>query len=895
MKKALTIITLLINFLMIVHPAFADTTQNQTYVPLAVSDVTPLLSQSDVIKTGDVEPDKLLNITISLKMRNKDTLKQKIGLAHSQGTYGRVVSDQDLANSYLPDETSHSKVIDFLKSSGLQITKTYNSRMAIQVQGSAQSIENAFNVTLSYYTQNGTEFFANSSEPQLPSDIAGFIESIDGLNNIPLKSSIADSSNGTAAFTPQQIQKAYDFTSAYANHLNGQGVNLAIAAYYSYNQSDISYFLNNFGITATNPISLIPIDGTPQRSKSGSEETTLDIESALSSAPGAQLLVYDGDNSDSTTETDEFTQIVDDGKANIVSYSWGLDESEYTPSQLNAMDSLFLAGAAKGMTFLIASGDDGSSEINYPATDPYVTAVGGTTMSISSSSGQISSEVGWSYSNLTQSGSGGGVSSVFLKPSWQPGTTLANSSYRMIPDVALNADPNTAYSIYYSGSWEQIGGTSVSTPEWAAIFALVDQSRSNNGLGSIGLANPDLYSLASGSVFHDITSGSNGEYSCLPGYDMVTGLGSVDADKLVNALATLQSTTAVDEPVATPSGLTATPVNTTQVNMTWSAVSGANSYKVYRSTSSTGSYTQIANPTTTSFSDTGLTQNTTYYYKVSAVGTSGEGLQSNPVSAVTLQATLQSIAITTPATKLNYNIGDSLDITGLVVTGTYSDGSTEVESITAANVTGFNSTIAATNQVLTITESGQTVTYKVQIVAPVPVGNIPVGTVIFSNGQALDLGYANNPTHAAEVTQDVVSSGEIYIITFAGYVINNSTGAILTNLSVLPAVTYKDASGNVEHFASGDGPEVSTSDNVVATVSASTVGSLVTINITNPVTFVAATQFQVYVNGAATSSKANLGTAMTVYPAQVSGSIVQVEFFNAVGTQIGTTQNVTLK
>jgi len=173
--------------------------------------------------------------------------------------------------------------------------------------------------------------------------------------------------------------------------------------------------------------------------------------------------------------------------------------------------------------------------------------------------------------------------------------------------------------------------------------------------------------------------------------------------------------------------------------------------------------------------------------------------------------TLQSIAITTPVTKLNYNIGDSLDITGLIVTGTYRDGSTQVEPITATNLSGFSSAVAVANQVLTITVSGQTVTYKVQILGTTPITkNIPVGTVIFGNGQGLDLGYANNSAHKTEVTQDVVSGGDIYVITFAGQVINNSTGAILTNLSTLPAVTYKDANGNIKHFADGDGPEVTT-------------------------------------------------------------------------------------
>jgi kumamolisin len=637
MKKILTVITtLLMVFLTIIQPVLADTPQSQSYIPLTASNVIPLLRDSEVIKAGDVEPDKQLSITIALKLRNKDILKKKIGLAHSKRTFGRVVSDQDLKNSYLPDINSHNKIIDFLKSNGLQTTKTYSSHMAIQVQGSAQSIEKAFNVKLSYYTYNGEEFFANSMEPQLPADIAGLIESIDGLNSLQLKPSLANSFAKTSAFTPQQIQKAYNFTSAYANNLNGQGINLAIATNYSFKQSDINYFLTNFGITGTKPIKVIPIDGTPQYDKDGSLESTMDIETALSSAPGAQLLVYDGANSNSTTQTDLFTHIVDDEQANIVSYSWGLNENMYSPSQLNAMDSLFLEGTAKGMTFVIASGDNGSKSICYPATDPYITAVGGTTLSISSSTGQISSESAWSPSGDSGS-SGGGVSSVFTKPSWQQGITTLNSSYRMIPDVALNANPNTGYMIYFNGGWNQVGGTSAAAPEWAAVLALVDQSRLNNGLGLIGLANPDLYSLANGSVFHDITSGSNGAYSCLPGYDMVTGLGSVDVGELVNALSS--------PPVGTPSGLTATPVNATQINITWNAVSGATSYKIYRSAAAAGTFLAVGTITSASYNDQNLSANTTYYYKVSAVNAYGEGAQSNVATGTTTPPVLTTFSV----------------------------------------------------------------------------------------------------------------------------------------------------------------------------------------------------------------------------------------------------------
>ncbi|AGK95923.1 Ig-like domain-containing protein [Clostridium pasteurianum] len=539
--KFLRILAVVISFLMISQPVFASTTGNQNYKYMEDSNILPVLSSSGVTKLGDVEANKQLSITIGLKFRNKDQLQHKIKAAHDAGKAGRVVSAQDMNNNFLPSKSANNTVIEFLKNSGLKITKTYNSHMTIKATGSVQDIEKAFKVKLNYYSKDGVEFLANSTQPQLPDDIVGLVQNISGLNNFKLKPSssynkqIKSQSLSTSSFTPQQLQKAYDFTSAYANNVNGKGIKLAIASYNSFNKSDIDNFLNTFDIKGTNAITTINVGGVPQYDEIGSEETTMDIECALSSAPGAQLLVYDGVNADTATETDLFTQIVDDGQANVVSYSWGSEEQYFSPSELAEMNNLFMAGAAKGITFVVASGDYGSNVINYPASDPYVTAVGGTTLKINNSSGEISSETGWGVDGYGY-GSGGGSSSFFSTPSWQQGITPLNNGHRMIPDVSLDADPNTGYTIYSNGNWYQYGGTSAAAPEWAAIFALVNQSRESKGLGTIGLANSRLYSLANQSVFHDIVSGSNGEYSSSLGYDMVTGLGSVDVWKLVSAL-----------------------------------------------------------------------------------------------------------------------------------------------------------------------------------------------------------------------------------------------------------------------------------------------------------------------------------------------------------------------
>ena len=815
MKKSLPIVALLVSLLSIAQPVFASLpTSNASpitaYTNLSSSNVVPLLSQSGVTNLGAVDPTLQLSVTVSLKLRNKDVLKQKIETAHTNHKSGRIVSDADMAANYNPDSTTHSRLLNFLTSSGLTVTKTYGNHMAIQVSGSASAVEKAFNISLNNYTDNGTSFYANSTEPQLPSDIALSVESIDGLNSIQLKPS---STSTPFPASPQEMQKAYDATPLYANNINGKGINIAVASNYSFKQSDITTFLNYFNITGTNPVNIVNIDGTPTyNNHAGSDETTLDLESVLSSAPGAQVTLYDGVSPTSSSETDTFTRIVNDGTANVVTYSWGENESDFSPSQINALDSLFVAGSAKGMTFLVASGDNGSSEIDSPATDPYITCVGGTTLALNNATGLISSETGWSYS-------GGGASAYFLKPTWQSGLAGSTTTFRTIPDVASDADPNSGYLIYSNGRWGEVCGTSVASPEWAGILALADQERLANGLGTLGAVNSTLYSLANSGAFHDITSGSNGSYSCGTGYDMVTGLGSPDVSKLVNVLATSNGAT-----IGTPSNLTATSISANQINLTWSTVTAAASYKVYRATNISGPYTPIGNSTSTSFSDIGLTQNSTYFYEVSAVGVFGNGQQSNPVSAATLQAALQSIAITTPATKISYNISDDLDLTGLVVTGTYSDGSTQVLPITPANVSGFNSANATTNQVLTITVSGMTVTYDVQIVAPVNVSSAP-NIIIYqdTNGNYVSVNYLTSLSNALmkKALSNALSSAElgnlpIYVTTDNGSVINYETAinkgenymAALNdpavNHATTPAPTYQmNADGSVTPVQAG--------------------------------------------------------------------------------------------
>ncbi|MDR3599064.1 MAG: IPT/TIG domain-containing protein [Desulfosporosinus sp.] len=179
-------------------------------------------------------------------------------------------------------------------------------------------------------------------------------------------------------------------------------------------------------------------------------------------------------------------------------------------------------------------------------------------------------------------------------------------------------------------------------------------------------------------------------------------------------------------------------------------------------------------------------------------------------------------AVAIPAvTGISPTSGPTSGGTQVTITGTGFTGATAVNfgNTAATNYTvNSDSSITATSPVVsgrvdvTVTGPGGTsaTSNLDQFTYTNPLLHIPNGTVIFGNGQSLDLGYANNSAHTAEVVQDVISGGGIYVITFSGQVINNSNGVVLTDLSVLPAVTYKDANGNVKHFAAGDGAELTT-------------------------------------------------------------------------------------
>jgi subtilase family serine protease len=338
-------------------------------------------------------------------------------------------------------------------------------------------------------------------------------------------------------YTPAHIRQAYGFNQISFNNgtVPGDGSGQTIAIVVAYKDANIGSDLHTFDTTYGLPdpvLTIAPqsISGKPPVVDSTGRwelETALDVEWAHAIAPGANILLVEA-NTDSEANLFSAVQYAaHQPGVSVVSMSFGLPEAPADPS----FDPVFTTPAGHtGITFVAASGDQG--QLTYPASSPNVLAVGGTSLTLDSS-GNYVSETAWSNSS--------GVSVNEGEPAYQ--MAVQSTGKRSTPDVAYNAAPVSGYRVYDSfdsqNPWQLVNGTSAGAPQWAALIAIADQGRALQGLGTLDGASqtlPMLYAMPS-TAFHDITAGSNAGYVAGPGYDMVTGLGSPYADRVVASLA----------------------------------------------------------------------------------------------------------------------------------------------------------------------------------------------------------------------------------------------------------------------------------------------------------------------------------------------------------------------
>jgi kumamolisin len=458
-------------------------------------------------------------------------------------------------------------------------------------------VEAAFGVNIWNWhdrTQN-RDFFGNDSQPVLPASLAASIVGVAGLSNryqarrigatphpaLPPKGggTRLAGSGPTGGYTPTELKSAYDVAPLAALGYGGAGQPLGLLELDGFNPANISMYDSHYGL-ATLPPTVVLVDTATGTPGANQVEVELDIEVMHAIAPSAPITVWEGPNSDQGVLHTYNAMVMSDSTPSN-STSWGLCEPGTSPSLMVMFDTIFKQAAAQGQSFFAASGDSGAYDcpggypnqlaVDNPASDPYVTAVGGTTLSLNGSGG-YGSESAWNWlSHSPPLGSGGGLSQQFSRPVWQRGPGVANTYsnlQRQVPDVALDGDPRTGYSVYTtsngSAGWYVIGGTSASAPTWAAFVAILNQYGVLAGgrARALGFANPALYQLGTVSSayppFHDITAGDNLYYAATAGWDYATGWGSFDAFNLARDL-TLPTLPPPPVPAAAPTPRTTPP------------------------------------------------------------------------------------------------------------------------------------------------------------------------------------------------------------------------------------------------------------------------------------------------------------------------------------------------
>jgi len=582
------------------------------------------------------------------------------------------------------------KVISWLQSQGLTVTRIAPNRNEVFFSGKAAQVESAFHTELHNYLVNGEMHFANATEPSLPAALSGVALAIRNLHNfepkprarvreVPASEAsphFTSSISGSHFLAPDDFATIYDVQGLYGAGIDGTGQKIAVIGQSAISLTDVHNFRSAAGLPAKDPaLLLVPGSGSSTICPGDEGESDLDVEWSGGVAKNASIiLVYVGVPSGQTCSNrtngafDALDYAINPMPAvpqiaTIISISYGLCENTNSATGITQAQALSLQALAQqanmqGQTITSASGDNGAADcedpqttsavrglaVDIPAAIPEVTGVGGNeftgdsatcpstgcpsntapadppywsgsgvgTDTISSALEYIP-EMAWNDTLDTTdnpqgflSASGGGASIYFMKPAWQAGTGM-----RAVPDIALNASPfHDAYLFCSedgpngtkvpsctsgfrdpSQNLSVVGGTSAGAPTFAAILALVDQSLIASGFESapgLGPINSILYKLAvsNPASFNDVTSGDNivactkaspncpasgGQFGFKagPGYDQVTGLGSVNANTLAAAWAgtpnfTLQTNAATFSVVAgnpVPVTVTVHPLN----------------------------------------------------------------------------------------------------------------------------------------------------------------------------------------------------------------------------------------------------------------------------------------------------------------------------------------------
>ncbi|WP_067849243.1 S53 family peptidase [Alicyclobacillus mali (ex Roth et al. 2021)] len=576
---------------------------------------------------GPANASQTVTASVILHVQNPTALQNYIQQTETPGSaqYHKFLTTSQFAAQFAPSSQTIQQIEQELQQYGLQVVSVSADHLDLQVQGTIQQFDNAFNTVIDLFKANGQVFRAPKKPPQIPVALLTNVLAVVGLDTanaaqsltvktpnvsgMPSPKAVLPQGGSTATGTPGSYTvgdtaNRYDINPLYQKGITGKGETVGIVTLSSFNPQDAYTYWKGIGLhVSQNRIQMVNVDGGGQMDD-GSVETTLDVEQAGGLAPDANVVVYDAPNTDQGF-IDAFYQAVSDNQVDSLSVSWGQPEIDYLPQmnqgqsyvdELLAFTQAFMEAAAQGISVYAAAGDSGAYDtardfppsqgfstpltVDFPASDPFVTAAGGTTVPFSATFSlgkvNITQQQPWSwqylqnlgYQGLFPIGTGGGVSVIFPRPWYQNGVSgvqnsAANQAFtdsqgvlygspftynlpsnyagRNLPDVSMDADPETGYLVYWSagGGWlAGYGGTSFVAPQLNGITALIDQYVG----GRVGFLDPVFYQLmqqngyGANQPFNDLTTGNNWYWSAVSGYDPASGIGTPNVANLAQAI-----------------------------------------------------------------------------------------------------------------------------------------------------------------------------------------------------------------------------------------------------------------------------------------------------------------------------------------------------------------------
>jgi subtilase family serine protease len=551
---------------------------------------TQALSLKSATDFGAVASNLPMHVALGLSA-NRTAINAAIRAIYTPGSasFHRFVTPAQFTQAFSPSASAAAAVASYLAQAGFTNVAVAPNRLVVTANGSAAVVSRAFNTQIHAYAQAGRAIVANASPAMVPAALAGTVSSVLGLNNIGMTAfhkkspaaavqrSLHRLVNGHVkrdvspclypdipvcalnTYFPTDLEFAYDG----AGQPTASKTSMAIFTEGDMTvvKSDLAQALKADGQA---PVTVKEVDVVgPFTDTSGTDEWDIDSQSSTAMSGGPKDLTYYVGNSladDSLTPT--FNRWVTDDTIPVANLSVGGCEAlEYESGGLAADDLIFAEAVLQGQSLFVSSGDGGSQcsvlvnagaptgipSVEYPASSPYVTAVGGTSLLTNSATGSYYGEITWE--------DGGGGISIFENASpWQySNIELAETGKRLVPDLANDADPNVSgMNTVVSGAYAGYGGTSLASPMTMGVYARLQSLHGN----SLGVAAASLYAdynvvtndslgiLPSTSLptdtnpkyggFHDIIAGTNTLYDALPGFDLTSGVGTLDIKAIVN-------------------------------------------------------------------------------------------------------------------------------------------------------------------------------------------------------------------------------------------------------------------------------------------------------------------------------------------------------------------------